>query len=210
MSDPAHLGPAAPVEGRTGASFAAVYAEQRRRLLAGLAEAMAERAYAATSVADVLVTSGISRPTFYNHFADVGECFEAAHKAALAELLDRVETACAHAALWPACAGTALDAALSFLAADPPRASLLLVEPPAAGYAAIARHDAAIARLAAGLPDVRANEAVMRAGEAVLGAVCFVLARRLRAGEATDLPALAPELADLLLAAFPREGGGAN
>lgn len=55
-----------------------VRAAQRHRLLFAMAETVAERGYARTSVADVLGRARISRETFYQQFADKQECFLAA------------------------------------------------------------------------------------------------------------------------------------
>ena len=55
-----------------------VLASQRGRMLAAIAEAVAEKGYAATTVADVVGRAGVSRKTFYEHFADKEECFLAA------------------------------------------------------------------------------------------------------------------------------------
>lgn len=51
---------------------------QRARLLLGIAEVVATKGYAATSVADVLSRAGVSRTTFYDLFDDKLDCFLAA------------------------------------------------------------------------------------------------------------------------------------
>lgn len=52
---------------------------QRGRLLAAMTEAIAERGYTATPVADVIMRAGVSRKTFYVHFHDRRDCLIAAH-----------------------------------------------------------------------------------------------------------------------------------
>ena len=54
---------------------------QRERLLAAMADAVAEKGYANTAVADVLTRAGVSRATFYAQFRDKEECFCAAYAA---------------------------------------------------------------------------------------------------------------------------------
>jgi len=49
----------------------------RRRLLGGMAAAIAERPYAEVTVADVVRHARTSRRTFYEHFADKQECLAA-------------------------------------------------------------------------------------------------------------------------------------
>ncbi|WP_249012326.1 TetR/AcrR family transcriptional regulator [Conexibacter sp. DBS9H8] len=47
----------------------------RERLIAALAEAIVERGYAETTVADIVARARTSRRTFYEHFRDRGGCF---------------------------------------------------------------------------------------------------------------------------------------
>ena len=47
-----------------------VLASQRGRMLAAMADAVASKGYAATTVADVVAGAGVSRKTFYEHFRD--------------------------------------------------------------------------------------------------------------------------------------------
>ncbi len=55
---------------------------QRERLLIAMIDAVAEKGYARTSVADVVSRSGVSRATFYALFEDKAECFRAAYELA--------------------------------------------------------------------------------------------------------------------------------
>src|SRR5680860_874508 len=68
---------------------------QRERLLAATAVAVAERGYEQTPVAELLRLSGISRTTFYQHFpGGKEECFLATVDAGMALALDAVSEAC--------------------------------------------------------------------------------------------------------------------
>jgi AcrR family transcriptional regulator len=51
---------------------------QRERLFAATAATVAEKGYEATTVADLVKLSGVSRSAFYRHFEDKQECFLAA------------------------------------------------------------------------------------------------------------------------------------
>src|SRR3954471_7256007 len=64
-----------------------VLASQRGRLLDAIAKVVAEKGYAATSVADVIELAGVSRKTFYEHFRDKEACFLAAYDAGVDILL---------------------------------------------------------------------------------------------------------------------------
>src|SRR5688572_28032972 len=70
-----------------------VVAFQRTRLLEAVGRAVAERGYAAETIDDVVRRAGVSKKTFYEHFADKEECFLAAYEAASEELLERVREA---------------------------------------------------------------------------------------------------------------------
>ena len=103
-------------------------------MLLGVAEAMTEKGYVGTSVADVLQRAGVSRETFYQQFSSKLDCFLAAFDAAAEILLDRL----LGGARRPT--GTALErfdgaltAYLDTLATVPAYARLFLVEVYAAG-----------------------------------------------------------------------------
>ncbi len=54
-------------------------ASQVGRLICAVADAVAERGYAATRVADIIARAGVSRTTFYEHFDDKEACFLASY-----------------------------------------------------------------------------------------------------------------------------------
>lgn len=75
----------------------AVAQAQRGRMLAAVVQAVAERGYAATTVAHVIAGAGVSRRTFYEQFTDLDDCFVAAYASALAGLQQAVRQASAQA-----------------------------------------------------------------------------------------------------------------
>lgn len=70
-----------------------VVAAQRARMLVAMADAVSEKGYVATSVADVLKRAGVSRETFYQQFSGKHDCFLEVFKAADKVLLGRVTSA---------------------------------------------------------------------------------------------------------------------
>ncbi|MEU8799211.1 TetR/AcrR family transcriptional regulator [Spirillospora sp. NPDC048819] len=72
-----------------------VAASQRDRLLQGMTQAVGEKGYARTSVADVLKRAHVSRETFYEHFTDKQACFLAAYEAAAERIMGVVNDALA-------------------------------------------------------------------------------------------------------------------
>ncbi len=123
---------------------------QRLRLLTAMTEAVAEKGYAHTVVADVVARSGVSRATFYQLFRDKEDCFQAAYEMN-AELVAQVM----EAGLADVTGGATgplerLERVLAFyidsLAGAPALARVFLVEVYAAGPRAIAQRRASIDR----------------------------------------------------------------
>ena len=69
--------------------------EHRRRLLEGMAHAVAANGYGDTTIAHIVREAGVSRRTFYEHFATKAEClialYEAASRNALKVLRDSID-----------------------------------------------------------------------------------------------------------------------
>lgn len=116
-----------------------VAASQRERLLQGMTQAVGEKGYTRTSVADVLKRARVSRETFYENFADKQACFLAAYEASAERYLRVVDDALA-ARDEPVMARLegALRGYLRELAADASAARTFLLEIHAVGPAATA------------------------------------------------------------------------
>ena len=112
---------------------AALRASQRGRLLCAIADAVAERGYAATSVADVIARAGVSRKTFYAHFEDKEACFLASYDVGA----DAIHAALAESAAgledWEEVLDAALGTWLAVLASDLAFTRAYMVEVWAAG-----------------------------------------------------------------------------
>ena len=144
--------------GRHAAPRAVVAESQRERLLVAMADAVAAKGYANVAVADVIERAGVSRRSFYEHFANKEECFLAAYDAGVSGLLDAIAEAEAAASggdlLAAARAGTAVY--LELLAANPAFARTFLIEVLGAGPDALARRDAVHERFAQRLAEAHA------------------------------------------------------
>src|SRR3954452_10779441 len=70
-----------------------VLASQRVRMLEAMAEAVAVKGYAGTTVGDVVAGAGVSRKTFYEHFRDKEECFLSAFDSGVNALLGAIASA---------------------------------------------------------------------------------------------------------------------
>jgi AcrR family transcriptional regulator len=149
-TDPVAPGPAATLpRGRHAAPREIVLASQRRRMLEGMASAVAEKGYGAVVVADVIERGGVSRKTFYEHFANKEECFLDAYDFAVELLLDGIDGALRESHPEPLSAAVAgTRSYLEALAAHPDLARTFLVEISGAGDRAMARRSAVHVRFA--------------------------------------------------------------
>jgi AcrR family transcriptional regulator len=184
-------------------------AVQRERLIAAMLRAASELGYRGANVQEVIERAGVSRPTFYEHFANKEACFIAAFDASAARLRERVGAA----------AGKGgdnlrdrlrfgLETLLHFTATEVDAARTLIVEARAAGNEAVVRREALLDHFAEcvdsqvrGLrPDARARSPVAAAG--VVGGVESLLYSRLNKGEVDDLDSLLPTMLYLLVLSF--------
>src|SRR5256714_4119523 len=126
--------------GRHRLSREQVLASQRGRMLAAMAEAVAEKGYVGTAVADVIERAGVSRETFYEQFSDKEDCFLAAYDTGVEALLEVMVDAAAGSRASPE---KRLDRVLSAyfagLAAEPAFARAFLIEVYAVGPRALER-----------------------------------------------------------------------
>ena len=142
--------------GRYAAPRAVVAESQRERLLVAMADATAAKGYANVAVADVIERAGVSRRSFYEHFANKEECFLAAYDAGVDGLLGAIREAeeAADGPLEGARAGT--EVYLQLLADNPAFARTFLIEVLGAGPAALERRDAVHQRFADRLAEAHA------------------------------------------------------
>lgn len=191
-----------PPRGRHRLPPEVIERSQRERLLEAAIRVVAEKGYAATTVADLTREAGISRTTFYAMFDDKEGCFLAAYDRIVDVLVRRVAAAYESEGTWPERARAGLTALLEALAEEPDVARLALVDVGAAGPAAQRRFRAALQRLtpffdegrdfAPGGRNLPANTSRM-----AIGAVAGLIADELTEERAEDLPEL---LSDVLFA----------
>lgn len=187
-----------------------VSAVQRERLLAAMLRATAELGYREVSVQDVLERSGVSRPTFYEHFENKEACFLAAFDAAARRLRTRLEAAAEPGQGWRECLRLSLEELLRFVSEDPDAATSLIVDARAASPQALARRDALLdhfsacldAQVRADAPTGEAPSAIAAAG--IVGGIEALLYSRLNRGETDGLTELLPSL--MYFAVLPYEG----
>jgi AcrR family transcriptional regulator len=195
--------------GRHGLPREFVVHNQRERLIAGLAEAVAENGYAGTTIAHITRHAAVSRRTFYEHFSSKDECFVAAYDAVMSELRQRVGDAFDKEEEWPQAARAGIAAMLEFLASEPNLARLSMVEALVAGPVVVERYDAAIQGLVpyfqAGR-DGRSKEILAGLSptteEALVGGMVSLISRRIFADRTDELEALLPDLVEFTLTPY--------
>jgi AcrR family transcriptional regulator len=188
-----------------------VTSAQRDRMLRGMADAVAERGYAATTVADVLRRGGVSRETFYEQFSGKQDCFLATLDRS-GELLIAVIRAQLEGT-----EGSPLERFdrglriyLDALAAESTVAVVALLESLAAGeparrhrFAIQERFVDAVAANFAGDPAWQRLPDPVFAARTLVGGISSMVTSTLAAGRPTDLPALHAPMMALLRALEP-------
>jgi AcrR family transcriptional regulator len=195
--------------GRHGLPREFVVHNQRERLIAGLAEAIAENGYSGTTIAHITRHAAVSRRTFYEHFSSKDECFVAAYDTVMAELRERVSVAFEAAGDWPHAVKAGIGAMLEFLAAEPHLARLCMVEALVAGPVVVERYDAAIQSFVPYFQtgrEGRPPEVLARLSptteEALVGGMVSLISRRIIAGKAEELEELLPDLVEFTLTPY--------
>lgn len=172
----------------------------RQRILAAMARSCAEKSFAATTIGDIVKRASISRGTFYKHFENKRECFDATADAFLVELEAAASEALTGAASPTDAIDRATAAVLERLAAKPAYADLLLVEAPNVDPAIVLRYRSIVVAALDAL--WRRGKEAKRAGadpELTFGRAKVLIAVHLAGGEAERLPTLHPELVYLAL-----------
>jgi AcrR family transcriptional regulator len=195
--------------GRHGLPREFVARNQRERLIAGLAEAVAENGYAGTTIAHITRQAAVSRRTFYEHFGSKDECFVAAYDTVMTELRKQVGEAYEQEEEWPQAIRGGIRSMLEFLTAEPSLARLSMVESLVAGPVVIERYDAAIQSLVpffeAGRkgrsPEILAGLSPTTE-EALVGGMVSLISRRIFAGRSEELESLLPDLVEFTLTPY--------
>ncbi len=102
--------------------------EPAARLLDGMARAVAATSYAETTIADIVREAGVSRRTFYEHFATKAECLIALYEAASHKALEVLRGAIDPGQPWDAQIERALSAYLGAMAVNPALMRTLFIE----------------------------------------------------------------------------------
>ena len=198
--DPAELRTRKLPPGRGNAEE--VKRSQRERLFAAMVAALAEQDFEAITVAELLRLSGVSRKSFYGHFADQRECLVAAIETLAGPALETIE-----GGLEPPgdveLAKQAFESLFRQIVAGPATAKMCFVDVYAAGPAGVALVDRTIDAFEVLLKQMfdqmpgyeKMPSEIVRA---LIGGVQKVIHKRLLRGQQEQLLELAPQLWDWL------------
>lgn len=181
--------------GRHGLSREHVVRSQRNRMLAAMADAMVDKGYVGTTVADIIRGAGVSRETFYQQFASKEACYLAAFDAAVELLLsDAAVAELAAASNQPPLDRFAalLYGYLGYLTDEPAFARLFLLEVHAVGPGAMQRRAEAQQRFTSVLIEVFTARASNErfACELLVAGISALVTARLAAMDLAGLQAL--------------------
>ena len=171
---------------------------QRERLFAAIVATVAEKGYEATTVADLVELSGVSRSAFYKHFEDKQACFLAAVEGMVEPTLRKVAEDESVAAGVER-ARQAFESVVRLIVAQPAASKMAIVETYAAGLEGadlVDRTLEAVTDLAAQLLDqVPERKGMPRElVRAIVGGIQKVIHKRLYRGQEEELLELAPQL----------------
>jgi AcrR family transcriptional regulator len=193
--------------GRHGLPRSFIVSNQRERILDAVADVSSLAGYAAMSVEDIIVTAGVSRRTFYDHFADKEEAFLAAYDAVVAQLVARVQEAFVSNTTFAGRVRECLAAFLGFVASEPRFADVCIVEVLAAGPQAIERRNGVMRVFAemvtaAAKADDSCRQPPELTAETIVGGIYEVVYSRVIQGQTSVLLGLLPDLAYSLMLPF--------
>jgi AcrR family transcriptional regulator len=185
--------------GRHGLSPDVVAQNQRERILAAVVDVCSVAGYPDMSVEDVIVTAGVSRRTFYEHFKNKEDAFLASYDDVVAQMMNAVREAYEQDDAFEARMRAGLKAFLEFLAREPAFARMCIVEALAAGPDAIARRNGAMAAFAEIVEENARQygtpiEPHPLTAEMIVGGIYEVVYTRIVHGDIRQLPELLPDL----------------
>jgi len=168
-------------------------------MLEATSQAVSELGYADLTVAAILERAGVSRKTFYEHFADKEECFLAAYDVFSEGLVRAVSDAYNAPVEWRDRVRDGLAEFLRVLASEPAFARMCIVEVLAAGEAALQRRDGVLRTFGvffeAGRREASGDQDLPKlVSESVVGAIYELVYARILRNRTKELPDLLPDL----------------
>lgn len=177
---------------------------QRDRVVAAVAQVMAEHGYGGFTVERITGLARVSRTTFYGHFANKREALIGSHELIFRRFLGLVQDACRGQVEWGDKVRAAIGVTLGFAKSEPAQAQLLVAGFFVADQALARRTQVSYDRLAEMLGEGRGHSplaAVMpeMTERALIGAIATILARGLVSAEPEPFAGLHSQLTEFTL-----------
>lgn len=193
--------------GRRRLPAGVVASQHHNRIVQATASTIRAKGYAATTIADIVAAAGVSRGVFYSQFQNKQEVFLAAQTVTLQKGLTTASTAFFTGHGWPEQVWKGLDALFGYLAGLPDLAHLMLIEPYAAGQAALDRVIDTMRTLSLFLEEgyhrgSRAQQLPRTCSDAIAGAIHELLYHAAQQDRVPELRELLPQAVYIALAPF--------
>ena len=196
--------------GRGAMSPENVARHQKARLQGAMVEAVARHGYADTTLRELVALAGVSKSTFYDHFANKEDCFLSTFDEILGELGRRVGDAYRQPGDFRQKLIAALGAFMTTAAEERAAAALAAVESLTLGPAGVAHRERGSVFFEGLIQQsfdhspssIPVSPTTVRAIVAGIRGIAY---RRLRTGSESELPGLAEELVDWALGYQRRE-----
>ena len=174
--------------------------EHRRRLLDAMAQVVADKGYAAVTIADLAAAARVSKRSFYEHFNDKAACFIALYEAASGQGLKVLTGAIDPQRDWHLQVHDALQAYLVSLAANPPLLSTLFIDIMALGEDGLAARRRASQRFADFIVQLAGTGLAPAQAVAIVGGIHEWVLQAVERQQVDQLPTLAAPAARLVRA----------
>jgi AcrR family transcriptional regulator len=184
--------------------------DERERLIAAFSKVASEQGYSRLDLDTVARYAGVSVDRFHEHFESTEQALAAGQEVFFRRLWFDIEGACELCADWPQRIRAAVAAVIGTVVETAATARLFGIEAPSASLAAAERQYAAINRLVGYLRTGRrlypaAGELPEATERALIGGAVSIVCERLLADDADSLPALQPQLVEVLLTPYVGE-----
>jgi AcrR family transcriptional regulator len=168
---------------------------QRERILAAVAELVAEQGYPSLTVSKITKLARVSRRTFYEQFEDREDCFLAAFNIVVDHLHRLIDQAVEPVAGWPQKVAVGLAEILSFFVSEPQLAKIAMVDALTAGPTVAERYQEVVVGFG---PFLRPGRKQHKAKgdlpdsteDTIVGSIASVITREILAGRTAELESL--------------------
>jgi AcrR family transcriptional regulator len=181
-----------------------VAGHKRRRMMDAIAGLTAEQGYEATKIAEIVRRAAVARKTLYDNFDGKEDLFLSALDATQTEIRVAVEEACERTSAAEDKIVAGLEALLEYVAANPARSRMLMVEAISSTPSSARLYEAGVRQFVALLRRNAPQGADLpeTIEESLVGGVAWILQQQIRRGEAESAPDLLAELSQFVLAPY--------